>query len=110
MTSLVDMVVDFQRDLTPSQAEALRLIIAAVREEERARIKGALEVLAELEHEQWEAWSRTIAQQGLTPERIARWEKTWVPYNELDDATQEYDRVWARLVIARIFAAIRADE
>ena len=39
-----------------------------------------LERLAELEHEQWMAWSRSVADEVM-PERRRRWEATWVPYN-----------------------------
>jgi hypothetical protein len=59
-----------------------------------------LETLAALEHDQWVEWSRTVAAQGLTPERLARWERYWVPYAELDEETKEHDRKWARLVLA----------
>ena len=65
----------------------------------------AVEVLAGLEHQQWEEWSRTIAQQGLTPERIERWGRYWVPYSELSDEVQEHDRVWARRAIEALLAA-----
>ena len=64
--------------------------------------KKRLETLAALEHDQWVEWSRTVATQGLTPERLARWERYWVPYAELDEETKEHDRKWARLVIAAI--------
>lgn len=62
-----------------------------------------LEQLAALEHDQWVEWSRTIAAQGLTPERLARWEAYWKPYAELDEATKEFDRKWARLVLRALY-------
>jgi hypothetical protein len=61
-----------------------------------------VERLAAIEHDQWIEWSKTIAREGLTPERIARWERYWVPYADLDEATKEHDRKWARLVLAAI--------
>ena len=61
-----------------------------------------LERLAAIEHEQWIEWSRTIAQEGLTPERIARWAGFWRPYEELDEPTKNYDRKWARKVLVAI--------
>jgi hypothetical protein len=61
-----------------------------------------------LEHEQWEKWSREVAEQGLTPERIERWGRYWVPYDELDEATKEHDRKWADRVLS-IFQASAAE-
>ena len=66
------------------------------------------ERLAAIEHEQWEQWSRTVAEQGLTPDRIERWQRFWVPYGELDEATKEHDRVWADKVLAAVEAEAAA--
>jgi hypothetical protein len=56
-----------------------------------------LEELAALEHLQWVEWSKTLAEkEHLSPERLERWQKLWVPYEELDDKDKESDRVWAR--------------
>jgi len=81
--------------------------LAATSERSRSEIAlaEALEVLAAIEHEQWEKWSREVAEQGLTPERIERWHRYWVPYADLDDATQEHDRKWARRSLAALSAA-----
>ena len=57
-----------------------------------------LERLAELEHEQWVAWSRAVAAE-VDPERRRRWEACWVPYAELPEEVKEQDRVWARKVL-----------
>lgn len=59
-----------------------------------------VEAIAAIEHEQWIEWSQTIAREGLTPERIARWQRYWVPYADLDEATKEHDRKWARKALA----------
>lgn len=40
------------------------------------------EGLAELEHEQWIKWSKSVASE-VSPERRARWELLWIPYSEL---------------------------
>lgn len=62
-----------------------------------------VEVLAELEHEQWVEWSRSIAEsEDITPERIERWGGYWIPYDELDEPTKEHDRVWARRAMDRL--------
>ena len=55
------------------------------------------EGLAALEHEQWMAWASTIAMnESISPERLARWEKSMVPYADLPDDVKEQDREWAR--------------
>lgn len=63
------------------------------------------EQLAALEHEQWEKWSRTVAEQGLTPERIERWQRYWVPYADLDEPTKDFDREWADRVLSIVAAS-----
>lgn len=57
-----------------------------------------LEVLSELEHVQWMEWSKAVADE-VSPERRKRWEKYWVPYDQLPEEVKEHDRVWARKVI-----------
>lgn len=57
------------------------------------------EKLAELEHEQWMEWSKSVAGE-VSESRLARWELYWVPYSELSEAVKEQDRVWARKVLA----------
>lgn len=62
-----------------------------------------LEKLAELEHEQWIAWSKDIAsKEKLSPERLKRWKSLWVPYKELSEEMKEFDREWARKVIEEL--------
>jgi hypothetical protein len=58
-----------------------------------------LERLAELEHEQWVAWSQSVAAE-VSEERRKRWEPMWVSYAELPCEVKEQDRVWARKVLA----------
>jgi hypothetical protein len=58
-----------------------------------------LERLAELEHEQWTAWSRAVAAE-VSEERRKRWEALWVPYRDLPEDAKELDRVWAKQVLA----------
>jgi len=56
-----------------------------------------IEALAELEHEQWIEWSKSLAQnENLSLERVARWEKLWIPYEDLSEESKEQDRVYAR--------------
>ena len=78
-----------------------------------------LEELSELEHEQWEHWSQSVADEfkqiqelaadgkyGSISEicqvRLDRWKRNWKPYKELDENTKEFDRVWARKAIAKL--------
>jgi hypothetical protein len=60
-----------------------------------------LERLAEVEHEQWVAWSKSVADE-VAAERRRRWEACWVPYAQLPDDVKELDRVWARKVLAAL--------
>ncbi len=62
-----------------------------------------LERLAELEHEQWVAWSRAVADE-VSEERRRRWQECWVPYAELSEEVKELDRAWARKVLAALGA------
>jgi hypothetical protein len=64
---------------------------------------GLLERLAELEHEQWVAWSRAVAAE-VSAERRRRWEACWVPYAELPEEVKELDRAWARKALAALEA------
>ena len=57
-----------------------------------------LERLAELEHEQWMAWSQSVAGE-VSAERRQRWQACWVSYADLPDEVKELDRLWARKVL-----------
>jgi len=62
--------------------------------------KELIEKLAALEHEQWTYWASAIEKsENISPERCARWKTSMVPYSELPDEVQEFDRIWARKVI-----------
>jgi hypothetical protein len=67
----------------------------------RSRRDTTLERVAALEHEQWMAWSKAVASE-VSPERRARWEKYWVPYDQLPEDIKEIDREWARKVIREV--------
>ena len=54
------------------------------------------EQLAELEHKQWVSWSQSIAgAEVLSPERLAKWKKLWIPYSQLTERQKDQDRMWA---------------
>jgi hypothetical protein len=57
--------------------------------------RATLERVAEVEHEQWMAWSKAVAPE-VSPERRARWKKSWIPYKDLPEEEKEKDRQWAR--------------
>ena len=58
------------------------------------------EKLASLEHDQWVDWSKTIAHnENLSTERLKRWQKLWIPYEQLSEKDKDSDRKWADKVI-----------
>jgi hypothetical protein len=62
-------------------------------------VQSDLERLAEIEHDQWMTWTKTVAARGeVSAEQIAKWAVNWKPYDELTDEVKEYDREWARKV------------
>ena len=78
-----------------------------------------LEQLSDLEHQQWEYWSKTLSDEFKDiksdlhigdcmksilkiDNRLLRWDKNWKPYNQLTEEVKEYDRVWARKIIELI--------
>ena len=85
--------------------------------DELTDINETLEKLADIEHQQWCEWSKSIAEdlarliklttskRTITQEdmefiksqkkRLERWEKLWVPYNELPDVFKVSDMKWA---------------
>lgn len=62
------------------------------------------ERLAKLEHEQWVAWSQSLAntEPGISEARIDRWTGMWVPYDQLTEAQKDMDREWADKVLAAL--------
>ena len=74
--------------------------------------KEMRENIASLEHEQWIHWSKEVGTElkalytlliegknqaviNALSARLKRWESYWTPYEELDEPTKEFDRVWA---------------
>jgi hypothetical protein len=65
-----------------------------------ASLKSVLESIADIEHRQWESWAKNIVKtEKISPERVKRWEKLFVPYGELSEEEKDKDREWARKVI-----------
>jgi hypothetical protein len=57
-----------------------------------------VEALAGIEHEQWIHWSQAAAADVPAATR-AKWQASWVGYDELPDELKEADRVWPRKVV-----------
>lgn len=60
--------------------------------------KELLEELSRIEHDQWIEWSKSVSSE-VSNERKKRWQKYWVPYEDLSDDVKEQDRVYARKVL-----------
>jgi hypothetical protein len=58
-----------------------------------------VEALSELEHEQWMHWSQAVALE-VSSVTQAKWQRSWIAYDDLTDGLKEADRVWARKVAA----------
>ena len=59
-----------------------------------------IEKLAELEHTKWMEWARHIlSEETITTQRVQRWVRNFVPYDELSEGEKEKDRVLARRVL-----------
>ncbi len=61
-----------------------------------------LEKLAELEHEQWKHWTKSLYKyhrKEVSHDLMSKWVQNWAPYNMLSNDEQEKDRIWARKVI-----------
>lgn len=62
-----------------------------------------LESLASLEHDQWVEWAKNIIKsENISKERVERWKKLFVPYENLSDDMKEKDREWGRKVLSII--------
>ena len=59
-----------------------------------------LEVLSEIEHDQWMAWAKSLMEsEDLSEDRIKRWKTMMVPYDKLPEDIKDYDREYAQKVI-----------
>jgi len=68
-------------------------------------IQNLREELSELEHQQWESWSKYVANDLCKINHLAvidRWRSNWVPYSDLNEKTKDSDRIWADKVISRV--------
>ena len=77
-----------------------------------------IEKLAELEHEHWEKWSKSIIgfcmDNSLSAyvwgkqiqKKHESWLLMWVPYDDLSEELKEYDREWARKAYDIVFSGL----
>lgn len=61
---------------------------------------SAKEILADIEHQQWEQWATSILKtEKISKNRTARWCQFFMPYSELPEEIKDFDRKWADKVI-----------
>jgi hypothetical protein len=73
----------------------------ALAEAEKQEPVALLEALSDLEHKQWMKWAKSIIDsEPISEARKQRWLTMMVDYKDLPDNIQEYDREWARKVMA----------
>jgi hypothetical protein len=65
-----------------------------------------VERLARVEHEQWMAWSKSVAAE-VSAKRRRGWQRGWIPYDKLTEEQKEHDREWARRALAAIERSAR---
>jgi hypothetical protein len=69
----------------------------------KEQIEELLERLSKIEHDQWVEWSKNLSEnEKLSEDRVNRWKKLWVPYDDLTEESKEQDRVYARKVLSEI--------
>lgn len=75
--------------------------VSVIREHERQRHRQVLETLAADAHERWMRWAKTLLENepGISEARRARWQKVFVPYDDLPETIKEQDRKEARLAL-----------
>ena len=85
--------------------------LSAQKQDLLKKIEGSREMLADLEHQQWESWSKYIwneLSKNITPldkllaslnKITENWMKSWKPYSELDEKIKDADRIWADKII-----------
>ena len=69
-----------------------------------------LEKLAEAEHIQWMAWSKSVCKKFGAPDALqSAWKKNWISYSKLPEETKELDRIWARRSMYLLKAFFRTE-
>jgi hypothetical protein len=76
-----------------------------IRKQERDKVLvDSIERLSAIEHEQWIEWSKNITstEPNLSFDRVERWSKLWIPYEQLSEDMKEHDRKWANKIIEEL--------
>lgn len=64
-----------------------------------------LENISDKEHEQWMSWTKWLVKKSdheIPDELEEKWERNWLPYEELPEDEKEKDRKWARKVLSEL--------
>jgi hypothetical protein len=61
-------------------------------------LRAMIERVAAVDHAQWVHWARSLLREepGITSARRERWRSLFVSYGDLDEASKDVDREWAR--------------
>lgn len=98
-------VKDYRSPMEPIKSR-MATMLEDLRCESSHRHKALLETLAKLEHDQWMEWAQTLmAKEKLSPDRVQRWQKFMLPYEDLPEDVKEFDRVWARKAMVELINA-----
>ena len=97
--AIISFEAIMQAGLEDTQAEILQCKKAL--EQPAQEPVALLEALSDLEHQQWIKWAKSIIDsEPISEARKQRWLTMMVDYKDLPDNIQEYDREWARKVMA----------
>lgn len=62
--------------------------------------KEDIEAMASVEHDQWMQWAKSLLEsESLSLDRMHRWEKLMVPYDQLSEEMKDHDRQWAKAAL-----------
>ena len=67
------------------------------------------EKLASMIHNEWMSWSKAVAG-DVDPARKAKWEKLWIPYDQLTEPQKDQDRIWADKVLKVMYALNKGED
>ena len=96
------LIIDYT-EMCKREVDFIRKEIESARREVIDGLESKLEELAEIEHDQWWKWAKTLMEkEKLSKERMERWQKDMVPCKDLPEEVKEYDRKWARKVLSTL--------
>lgn len=112
-------LIKAQREMNALEMEEKRKLLDEIEEKRRLEAKtlrstakdvanmpelrGIIDRLAEIEHDQWMEWSRELVKyESVSEPRRRRWKKLWIPYERLAESEKDKDRKWAYIVLKAI--------